>query len=313
MAEFNIRSDAVDVEQIMAQIRSRIREKRGVDYTEEEIRELESVKLERFLDPKNVRSDLLEHYRQRGAAAAEADAPPFPGEFDPSSVYNSARPGVVGRLLYMIRRLLNPVLKLCFNPAPLLESVSVQSRNVRRATTVLQERTEIDALTYEVMNNLVVEMTRLAIDMKNHKMRVESVAARLDFDERRSRALEETVQQQRKPAPPAIAAVGAGAAGGGRRATAAKEKPLPSRQRRRHPSRRRRRHLSRRRHRHPSRPQQSPARNPTGTPGRTAIRSTLIRSRDTRGRRAALRRRVERRRGVARPLHRRTPCWPRGG
>ena len=210
MAEFNIRSDAVDVEQIMAQIRSRIREKRGVDYTEEEIRELASVKLERFLDPKNVRSDLLEHYRQRGAAAAEADAPPFPGEFDPSSVYNSARPGVVGRLLYMIRRLLNPVLKLFFNPAPLLESVSVQSRNVRRATTVLQERTEIDALTYEVMNNLVVEMTRLAIDMKNHKMRVESVAARLDFDERRSRALEETVQQQRKPAPPAGSAEGTG-------------------------------------------------------------------------------------------------------
>ena len=250
MAEFNVRSDAVDVEQIMAQIRSRIREKRGVDYTEEEIRELASVKLERFLDPKNVRSDLLEHYRQRGAAAAEADAkadaeadakadakaeadaPPFPGEFDPSTVYKSARPGIVGRLLHLSRRLLNPVLKLFFNPGPLLESVSVQSRNVRhvrRAVTVLQERTqertqklqehtqkllqertEIDALTYEVMNNLVVEMTRLAIDLKNHKMRVESVAARLDFDERRSRALEETVQRQRTPAPPAASSEASG-------------------------------------------------------------------------------------------------------
>ena len=47
---------------------------------------------------------------------------------------------------------------------------------------------------YEVLNNLVVEMTRLAIDMKNHRMRVESVAARLDFDERRARALEQIVQ-----------------------------------------------------------------------------------------------------------------------
>jgi len=33
MADFNIRSDSVNVEQIMEQIRARIREKRGVDYT----------------------------------------------------------------------------------------------------------------------------------------------------------------------------------------------------------------------------------------------------------------------------------------
>ena len=220
MAEFNIRSDAIDVEQIMAQIRSRIREKRGVDYTEEEVRELANVKLERFLDPKNVRSDLLDHYRRRGAPPAadadptpfpmEFDSTPFPVEFDPASVYRSTRPGLVGRGLFRIRRLLNPILKLFFNPAPLLESVSVQSRDVRqtamilqerteKAAQILRERTEMDTLTYEVMNNLVVEMTRLALDMKNHKMRVESVAARLDFDERRARALEETVLEPPRP------------------------------------------------------------------------------------------------------------------
>src|SRR5690606_26113647 len=59
MAEFSIRSDSVDVEQIMKQIRGRIAEKRGVDYTEEQIRELANVRLEKFLDPKNLRSDLL--------------------------------------------------------------------------------------------------------------------------------------------------------------------------------------------------------------------------------------------------------------
>ena len=203
MAEFNIRSDAIDVEQIMEQIRSRIREKRGVDYTEEEIRELAGVKLERFLDPKNVRSDLLEHYRQKDAPAADAEPWPSPDEFDPASAYRSARPGLVGRALFAIRRLLNPILKLFFNPAPLLDSVSAQSRDLRRTSSILQRhaedltrRTEMDVLTYEVMNNLVVEMTRLSIEMKNHKMRVESVAARLDFDERRARALEETVQRQ---------------------------------------------------------------------------------------------------------------------
>ena len=44
MAEFTVRSDSVNVEQIMEQIRARIREKRGVDYTEQEIRDLAAVK-----------------------------------------------------------------------------------------------------------------------------------------------------------------------------------------------------------------------------------------------------------------------------
>ena len=68
MTDFTVRSENVDVEQIMRQIRTRIREKRGVDYTEDEIRELANVKLEKFLDPKGVRSDLLEQFRRRRRA-----------------------------------------------------------------------------------------------------------------------------------------------------------------------------------------------------------------------------------------------------
>jgi hypothetical protein len=62
MADFNIRSDSVDVEQIMKQIRTRISEKRGVDYTEDQVRELATVRLEKFLDPQNLRSDLLDQF-----------------------------------------------------------------------------------------------------------------------------------------------------------------------------------------------------------------------------------------------------------
>ena len=72
MSEFSVRSDNVDVEQIMRQIRARIREKRGVDYTEDEIRELANVKLEKFLDPKGVRSDLLQQFRQMRESSATA-------------------------------------------------------------------------------------------------------------------------------------------------------------------------------------------------------------------------------------------------
>ena len=70
MAEFNIRTDSVDVEQIMRQIRARIKEKRGVDYTEQQIQELANVKLERFLDPKGVRSDLVEQFKAVQASTA---------------------------------------------------------------------------------------------------------------------------------------------------------------------------------------------------------------------------------------------------
>ena len=248
MAEFNIRSDAVDVERIMEQIRARIREKRGVDYTEEQIRELANVKLERFLDPRNVRSDLLAHYRKQraessaaaGEEAADTFDPAAVPAFEPDDVYRSSRGGV-GWILHAIRRMLRPVLKLFINPGPLLETVRGLRAHTdgtgRALSQVLAEnraRAELDALTYEVMNNLVVEMTRLAIDMKNHKMRVESVAARLDFDERRARALEEIVQY-RTPAASGAASPAAGGAAGGDGGEAGPEK----RRRRRRRGRRR--------------------------------------------------------------------------
>ena len=92
MADFNIRSESVDVEQIMEQIRARIREKRGVDYTEDQIRELASVRLEKFLDPKNLRSDLLEQFR-RSRPALPADPAPIepPYGFDDQTLFASHR------------------------------------------------------------------------------------------------------------------------------------------------------------------------------------------------------------------------------
>src|SRR5436305_11196186 len=78
MSDFNVRADSVNVEQIMEQIRARIREKRGSDYTEQEIRELAAVKLEKFLDPRGVRSDLLEAYRR----AQAANTPPAPPNYE---------------------------------------------------------------------------------------------------------------------------------------------------------------------------------------------------------------------------------------
>jgi hypothetical protein len=185
MTDFSIRSDNVDVEQIMRQIRSRIREKRGVDYTEEEIRELANVKLEKFLDPRGVRSDLLEQFRRK----REASLPPN-FKFEDTTLFETHR----GFLAFM-RRLLRPILKLFFNPNPLIEALHIQSKlNAQQAA--------LEPLYYEVIHNLVLETTRLGIDVKNLKMRVESMSSRLDFDERRARALEGVVQYRPGAVPP---------------------------------------------------------------------------------------------------------------
>ena len=190
MTDINVRSDNVDVEQIMRQIRARIREKRGVDYTEEEIRELAAVKLEKFLDPRGVRSDLLEQFRR-----TRSSLPPAPSfTFEDTTIYDSHR----APILRWIRNLLKPVVKLFFNPNPIIQALHIQAElNKRHA-----RREELDALNYEVMHNLVLELTRLGIEVKNLKMRVESMSSRLDFDERRARALEGVVMYRPGGVPP---------------------------------------------------------------------------------------------------------------
>ena len=177
MSDFTVRSDNVDVEQIMRQIRGRIRDKRGVDYTEEEIRELANVKLEKFLDPRGVKSGLLEEF-QRARAASTA---PRNFAFGDETLYETHR-----GFIRWIRKLLNPLLKLFFNPNPLIQALHIQA-------DLNATREKHDALTYELVHNLVLELTRLGIEVKNLKMRVESMSSRLDFDERRARALEGVV------------------------------------------------------------------------------------------------------------------------
>lgn len=190
MPDFNVRSDAVNVEQIMEQIRSRIREKRGADYTEAQIQELASVKLEKFLDPRGVRSDLLEQFRKAQPPYAPPELPNF--AFEDQTLFESTR----GPLRF-IRKLLLPILKLFFNPNPLIQALNIQSKlNASAAEREAKRdaaRYAFDQLHYEVMHNLVLETTRLGIEVKNLKMRLESLASRLEFNERRARALESVV------------------------------------------------------------------------------------------------------------------------
>src|SRR5262252_1703219 len=190
MADFSVRSDSVNVEQIMEQIRARIRDKRGVDYTEQQIRELAAVKLEKFLDPRGVRSDLLEQFRKAQPAYEPPELPNF--AFEEATLFETHRAPI-----RWLRKLLLPILKLFFNPNPLIQALHIQSRlntmNAEREARREAARRQLDQLYYELIHNLVLETTRLGIDVKNLKMRLESVSSRLEFNERRARALESVV------------------------------------------------------------------------------------------------------------------------
>src|SRR5213595_2622690 len=100
MPDFNVRSDSVNVEQIMEQIRARIRENAA-------------VKLEKFLDPSGVRSDLLDQFRKAQPAYEPPELPNF--AFEDATLFESHRAPI-----RWIRTLLLPILKLLFNPNPLI-------------------------------------------------------------------------------------------------------------------------------------------------------------------------------------------------
>jgi hypothetical protein len=174
----------------MEQIRARIREKRGVDYTEQQLRELAAVKLEKFLDPRGVRSDLLQRFKERQPQYERPQLPLY--TFEDTTIYETHR----GPLQW-IRRMLQPLLKLLFNPNAIIHAfhaqVEINRLNLEREEMQFRRRMEMESLYYEIIHNLVFELTRSGIEVKNLKMRVESLASRLEFNERRARALESVV------------------------------------------------------------------------------------------------------------------------
>jgi hypothetical protein len=191
MSDFQVRADAVDVEAIMRQIRARVREKRGVDYTEAEVQALAKVKLEQFIDPKGLRSDLVAQFRKHRTVSP---APPNYA-FEDSTIYDTHR-----GLIRTFRRLLNPILKLFFNPQPIAEALHLQAKINAEYHERFRQSQEMDSLYYELAHNLALEVTRLSLEVHHLKMRAESLSSRMDFDERRARALE-TVVQYRPPRP----------------------------------------------------------------------------------------------------------------
>ena len=198
--------DRVDVEQIMKDLRARIAQRRGVDLSNHDIEELAARRLESVLDPRTIKPALL-HEMRRGAGTqterqdeAAAVAPPY--SFDDGAIYASPR-----ALLRFIRRLLNPLLRLFFDPGPVVRALSIQSKlNVEasaREADRERQQAEWNALHYEIVRRLVAEVSRASIELEAQSGCIESLSAKVDFNERRVRGIEGVVHQSRPASRPA--------------------------------------------------------------------------------------------------------------
>jgi hypothetical protein len=195
--------DHVDVEQIMRDIRARISSRHGIDLTPQQIQELAARRLDAILEPRHVKPALLEQMRR---AAGEAIEVPLPSPsvvtpFDEQELYTSHR-----GLVQWLRRVLNPILKLFINPAPLARALSAQAAHSNaaavRETELYTRQAEWNALHYEIIQRLVTELSRTTLEMQSLALRMEALDAKLDFNERRVRAMELTAHQARPASRP---------------------------------------------------------------------------------------------------------------
>lgn len=171
---FRIADGGVDVAAVMRDLKDRIEEKkrRGL-LTEAEAREIAAHPLHPVVDAHDLKSSLL-------AEILEAPAR-WNFAFDPETIYKSSR----GSALEKVRALLRPVQKLFWNPTPMIAALSRQA--------------ELNAAYAHLLHNLVLELTRLQLEVIDLKQQSLQLQARADLQSRREKALEEIALQDRRP------------------------------------------------------------------------------------------------------------------
>ncbi len=187
-----------NVDQIMRDLRARIAARHGVDLSTVQIEELAARRLDAILAPDGADAALLETLRTGARPAASVPGPQaLPGyTFGKTTLYETG-----GGLVRFLRRLFRPLLRMLFDPDPLVEALRTQATlNAelgRRSAAQASQQAEWNALHYELIKRVVTEGARLGIDVQELAARVEALSAKTDFNERRVRAVEGAAQQAR--------------------------------------------------------------------------------------------------------------------
>lgn len=115
----------------MREIRNRISQRHGIELSTQQIQDLAARRLEAILEPRNINPTLLEQLR-KGAATPPDPLPPATGtddSFADDAIYAGSP------VVRFFRRLFNPLLKLLFDPAPVVNALQAQGRLNRAAAT----------------------------------------------------------------------------------------------------------------------------------------------------------------------------------
>jgi hypothetical protein len=180
---FEIEGKGLDVERLLADVHRRIEERRKSGlYTDEELRYIAERPLDPVLRARDVSAGLLGEFRALDAQWNFA--------FDPETIYRTSR----GGLLATARRLLRPVQKLFWNPTPMIAALSRQA--------------DLNRFSAHLLHNLVLELTRLDLELAELKNRNLQLAGRVETMARRAKALEDLLAERDASAPDA--ATGAG-------------------------------------------------------------------------------------------------------
>lgn len=164
---FEIKADGVDVEGLRRTIREALETKTGDFISEGELEALSERELDAVLRGGELRGTLLEELQERDDQ--------WNYSFDPETVYRSSR-GVVGQALERIRRLLRPIQKLFWNPNPMISALSRQS--------------DLNRYSSHLLHNLVLELTRLNLEVQELRSRNLQLTGRVEMLSRRARTLE---------------------------------------------------------------------------------------------------------------------------
>ena len=163
----------------MRDIRARIAQRHGIELSNQQIQELAARRLESILDPRAIKPVAARRHapdRRRPGPARGGEGPERAGVTRSKTlrIYDSHR-----GLMRFIRRLLNPLLKLFFNPNPLIRALHIQAKlNVEAAEREAERdrrQTEWNALHYEIVQRLVTEVSRASLELQALSLRIESL------------------------------------------------------------------------------------------------------------------------------------------
>lgn len=185
----------------MRELRARIAAQHGVDLSNTQIEELAARRLEAILAPRAADAALLEALRQSAGSTGTAVPRPEPlptYTFGDLNLYDSGN-----GFVRLVRRLLRPFLRLLVNPDSLVRALGTQTRINTELAAREQRRdarqAEWNALHFELVKRVVIENARVTLDVQNLATQIESLSAKIDFNDRRVRGIESAVHQARPP------------------------------------------------------------------------------------------------------------------